>query len=109
MWRRRSSASSWAAPQSQPERSRRELLKRGNREAGKPGRIIPQPQKKGDGVMAVLTKPLMKCVRAENGRHCPRGSERLDERMTMLGFNALHDTEIAIGGEALSHCLLGLG
>ena len=46
---------------------------------------------------------------SESGWGFHERAEKLNGRMAMLGFIALLATEFALGGEAFTHGLLGLG
>tara|TARA_B100001057_G_scaffold278796_1_gene279042 strand:- start:702 stop:926 length:225 start_codon:yes stop_codon:yes gene_type:complete len=62
----------------------------------------------GGRLNAFATEPRMEVVEAEQGWGFHERAEKLNGRMAMLGFIALIATEIAIGGEAFTHAILGL-
>jgi hypothetical protein len=51
----------------------------------------------------------MQVVDADNGWGFHERAEKLNGRMAMLGFIALLATEFALGGEAFTRGLLGIG
>jgi hypothetical protein len=51
----------------------------------------------------------MEVVSSDNGWGFHERAEKLNGRMAMLGFVALLATEFALGGEAFTRGLLGLG
>ena len=63
----------------------------------------------GGRLNAFATEPRMEVVEAESGWGFHDRAEKLNGRMAMLGFVALLATELAMGGEAFTHGLLGLG
>ncbi|MEB3177079.1 MAG: high light inducible protein [Synechococcus sp.] len=63
----------------------------------------------GGRLNAFATEPRMQVVDAENGWGFHDRAEKLNGRMAMLGFVALLATEIALGGEAFTKGLLGIG
>ena len=63
----------------------------------------------GGRLNAFASEPRMQGVEAEQGWGFHERAEKLNGRMAMLGFIALLATEIALGGEAFTHGLLGLG
>ena len=63
----------------------------------------------GGRLNAFATEPRMEVVEATNGWGLHERAEKLNGRMAMLGFIALMATEFALGGEAFTHGLLGLG
>ncbi|BEV36505.1 high light inducible protein [Synechococcus sp. M16CYN] len=63
----------------------------------------------GGRLNAFATEPRMQVVEAEQGWGFHERAEKLNGRMAMLGFIALLATEIAMGGEAFTQGLLGLG
>ncbi len=62
----------------------------------------------GGRLNAFATEPRMEVVEAEQGWGFHERAEKLNGRMAMLGFIALIATEVAIGGEAFTHTILGL-
>ena len=62
----------------------------------------------GGRLNAFATEPRMQLVEAEQGWGFHERAEKLNGRMAMLGFLALLATEIALGGQAFTHGLLGL-
>ena len=63
----------------------------------------------GGRLNAFASEPRMQVVEAGQGWGFHERAEKLNGRMAMLGFIALLATEIALGGEAFTHGLLGLG
>ena len=63
----------------------------------------------GGRLNAFASEPRMQVVEADEGWGFHERAEKLNGRMAMLGFIALLATEIALGGEAFTHGLLGLG
>jgi hypothetical protein len=64
----------------------------------------------GGRLNAFATEPRMEVVDAsENGWGFHQRAELLNGRMAMLGFSALIATEFALGGEAFTRGLLGIG
>ena len=63
----------------------------------------------GGRLNAFATEPCMQVVEPENGWGFHERAEKLNGRMAMLGFIALLATEFAMGGEAFTRGLLGIG
>ena len=63
----------------------------------------------GGRLIAFGAEPRMQIVEAENGWGFHERAEKLNGRMAMLGFIALLATEFAMGGEAFTRGLLGIG
>jgi hypothetical protein len=63
----------------------------------------------GGRLNAFATEPRMEVVSADNGWGFHERAEKLNGRMAMLGFIALLATEFALGGEAFTRGLLGIG
>jgi len=68
-------------------------------------------QEDGGRLNAFASEPRMQVqvVEAENGWGFHERAEKLNGRMAMLGFIALLATEFALGGEAFTRGLLGIG
>ena len=63
----------------------------------------------GGRLNAFATEPRMQVVDVESGWGFHERAEKLNGRMAMLGFIALIATELALGGEAFTRGLLGIG
>ena len=63
----------------------------------------------GGRLNAFATEPRMEVVEPQNSWGFHDRAEKLNGRMAMLGFIALLATEFALGGEAFTHGLLGIG
>jgi hypothetical protein len=63
----------------------------------------------GGRLNAFAAEPRMEVVSAESGWGFHERAEKLNGRMAMLGFVALLATEFALGGEAFTRGLLGIG
>ncbi|TWB96638.1 hypothetical protein FB106_101309 [Synechococcus sp. Ace-Pa] len=63
----------------------------------------------GGRLNAFATEPRMEVVAPEGGWGFHERAEKLNGRMAMLGFIALLATEFALGGEAFTRGLLGIG
>ena len=63
----------------------------------------------GGRLNAFATEPRMEVVSPESGWGFHERAEKLNGRMAMLGVIALLATEFALGGEAFTRGLLGLG
>ena len=63
----------------------------------------------GGRLNAFATEPRMEVVDVESGWGFHDRAENLNGRMAMLGFIALLATELAMGGEAFTRGLLGIG
>jgi hypothetical protein len=63
----------------------------------------------GGRLNAFATEPRMEVVSAESSWGFHERAEKLNGRMAMLGFIALIATEFALGGEAFTRGLLGIG
>ena len=63
----------------------------------------------GGRLNAFATEPRMEVVDVESGWGFHERAEKLIGRRAMLGFIALLATELAMGGEAFTRGLLGIG
>jgi hypothetical protein len=67
-------------------------------------------QEDGGRLNAFAAEPRMQIVdAADNGWGFHERAEKLNGRMALLGFIALLATEFALGGEAFTRGLLGIG
>ena len=63
----------------------------------------------GGRLNAFAREPRMVVVDANQGWGFHTRAEKLNGRMAMVGFVALLATELAFGGHAFTHALLGIG
>ena len=66
-------------------------------------------QEDGGRLNAFAAEPRMEIVDVESGWGFHERAEKLNGRMAMHGFIALVATELALGGEAFTRGLLGIG
>jgi hypothetical protein len=71
--------------------------------------LVTVTEEDGGRLNAFASEPRMLVVDADNGWGFHDRAEKLNGRLAMLGFIALLATEFALGGEAFTRGLLGLG